>query len=111
VKLAEPRRAAELAAAWPERADELGLVTRADLLHLDAHAQLLRDLSHQIAKIHAVFGEEVDGGFAAVETILHLNELHRKAAGANQLAQCVVRLALASAVLVLLGKVAIIGLA
>src|SRR4051794_25345922 len=34
LELAQPRRAAELAPAWADAADELRLVARADLLHL-----------------------------------------------------------------------------
>src|SRR5262245_40373046 len=47
VEFPQPRRAAKLAATRADRAHELGFVAGADLLHLDPHAQLLGDVTHQ----------------------------------------------------------------
>src|SRR5437764_4241119 len=101
LELPEPRRAAELAPADAEPAGHLGLVARPDLLHLHARAERLRERARQLAKIHPILGEEVEGRLRPVERPLRLDELHREATAADVLEGRAVRLALALEVLVL----------
>ena len=49
---------------------QLGLVAVADLLHLDARVQGLRQVAHQIAEVDALLGEEVEDHLRAVEDAL-----------------------------------------
>src|SRR5207245_3986594 len=39
LEIAQPRRAAQFTPAWPEATGHFALVARANLFHLDAHAQ------------------------------------------------------------------------
>ena len=64
LELAQPARAAELAAARADAAEQLGLVARADLLHLDARVQRLRQVAHQLAEVDAALGAEVEDHLA-----------------------------------------------
>src|SRR5579885_2093733 len=79
VEVAQPRRAAKLAAAGPDSAGDLGLVAGADLLHLDPHAQGIGEVADEFAEIHPAFGDEVEYYLAAVEGVFGVYQLHRQA--------------------------------
>src|SRR6185369_4042781 len=83
LKLAQPRGAAELPAAGADAPDHLRLVARADLLHLDARVQRLREIADELAKIDATLRAKVEDRLARVEEVLHLHELHAHLAIAN----------------------------
>src|SRR5207253_6182321 len=105
LELPQPRRAAELAPTDAEPTRHLGLVARPDLLHLHARAERLRERARQLAEVHPVLGEEVEGRLRPIERPLRLDELHREAAPADVLEGRAVRLALALEVLVLTPQV------
>ena len=69
-KLSEPRTAAELASAGAEATDHAGLVTGADLTHLDPRMEPLRQVPNEGAKIDALLGREVEHGLAAIESVV-----------------------------------------
>ena len=61
----------------PEAAGYLGLVSRADLLHLDAHPQRVGEVAHEIAKVDTVFSDEIKDRLAPVECVIDVDQLHR----------------------------------
>src|SRR5436190_5937307 len=80
---AQPGRAAERAAAGAVAAEHLGLVAHADLAHLDAHAEVRREVADQLAEIDPRLGGVVEDQPRAVEHVLDLRQLHRQAALAD----------------------------
>ncbi len=77
--------AAEGPSADAQAAEQLGLVTHADLAHLDAHAQLLGQVLYQLAEIDpAVGGVEKDAFFFA-EEVTDGGQLHGQLEGADPL--------------------------
>src|SRR5579864_7319819 len=83
LKRLEERRATEGAAAGAVPADQLGLVPHTDLAHLDSRAKLGRELTDEIAKVHAAFGREIEDQPGVVERLLDPREFHGEASLAN----------------------------
>ena len=73
--------AAELLAAVAVAADDGGLLAHADLAHVDAHVELAREITHELAEVHAVLGGEVADGLLLVEEELDAHGLHLKSGG------------------------------
>src|SRR5581483_6058886 len=105
----QPRRAAQLAAARADAADQLGLVARADLPHLDARVQPLREILDQVAEVDPLLRREIEQHLARLERVLDAHHLHRQAALADALAAEDVGLALAAGVLLLRARVGVGG--
>src|SRR6266536_1677434 len=61
VEVLEIGRAAELAAARADAVHELGGIAGADLPHLDAGVELVREVPHEVAKVHALLRAEENG--------------------------------------------------
>src|SRR5258708_36336589 len=61
-QLRQPAGAAVLAAAAPYAVEPLGLVSSADLTHLDPRGEQARQGAHQRAAIHALLGREIHEG-------------------------------------------------
>src|SRR5207247_2351481 len=110
LELLQPRGAAQLAPARADPARHLGLVARADLLHLDARAQQLAQLAPQVAEVGPLLAPEEEGDLARVEGRLGLDQLDREVPTAHQLERRSVMLPLALQVLVLARQVARVGL-
>ena len=71
-----PRGAAQLAATGASAADASGLLTRANLLHLDAHVEGSCQVLDELAEVHALVGDVIEDGLLAVALILHVANLH-----------------------------------
>ena len=95
----QKRRAAERTAARAVAADHLRFVAHADLPHLDARAELRRELAHELAEIDAAFGREIEDQPRTVERLLDARELHAEAALADLQRRDPVRVTLALLVL------------
>src|SRR5437867_5240809 len=106
LELLQPRGAAQLAPAGADAAGHLGLVARADLLHLDARAQELGELPSEVAEVDALRTREEEGHLARVEGRLGLDQLHGEVPAAHQLERRPVVLPLALEVLVLARSIA-----
>ena len=76
----QPRPATEGAPAGAISAQQLGLVARADLTHVDPAVELRRELSHQLSEIDAGLGGERKHELRAVQLLLDLNQLLRQPA-------------------------------
>ena len=63
LEVGEPRRAAELAPAGAQAAHFARLLAHADLLHLDAHVELVGKHLDEHAEVHALVGSVVEDGF------------------------------------------------
>src|SRR5881396_608124 len=109
LELLQPRGAAQLAPARPDPARHLGLVARADLLHLDVRALQLAQLAPQVAEVGPLLAPEEEGDLARVEGRLGLDQLDREVPAAHQLERRPVVLPLALEVLVLARQVARVG--
>src|SRR5690606_13328731 len=72
----EEARAAELAAADADAADELRLVAGADLLQLDAGLESRRELLDEIAEVDPAGRREVDDDLVAAELDVALEDRH-----------------------------------
>src|SRR5437773_1166037 len=110
LELLQPRGAAQLAPARADSARHLGLVARADLLHLDARAQQLAQLAPQVAEVDPLLAREEEGDLARVEGRLGLDQLDREVPAAHQLERRAVVLPLPLEVLILARQVAGVGL-
>ena len=71
-----PCGAAQLASAWSRPANAPGLLSRANLLHLDAHVEGLCQHFYELAEVNALVGYVVEYGLVAVALILHVANLH-----------------------------------
>ena len=76
----EKGRAAQRAPAGAVAAEHLGLVAHADLTHLDAGAELRRQLANQLAEIDSALGSEIEHQPRPVERLLDPRQLHRQPA-------------------------------
>ncbi len=65
--------------------EALRLITRADVPHLDAHAEVRLELADERAKVDALFGREVEGEAPPVELPLGVRDLHLEIQGAGPL--------------------------
>src|SRR5436309_14757887 len=110
LELLQPGGAAQLASARADPACHLGLVARADLLHLDARAQQLAQLAPQVAEVDPLLAREEEGDLARVEGRLGLDQLDREVPTAHQLERRAVVLPLPLEVLILARQVAGVGL-
>src|SRR6185503_13280857 len=99
---AQPGRAAEGAAARAVAAEHLGLVAHTDLPHLDPHAEVRREIAHQLAEVDARVGGVIEDEPRAVEQVLDPGQLHRQAALADLQLRDALRLDLALLLLQLL---------
>ena len=90
LEVGQPCGAAQLAAAGAQTAHLAGLLTDADLLHLDAHMELLGQHLDELAEVHTLVGGIVEDGLRVVALELHVVHLHvqphveHDAAGAQQ---------------------------
>jgi hypothetical protein len=75
-ELGEPGRRAVLAAAAADAREALGLVAHADLLELDARAEVRGQVAHEGAEVDALLGREVERELAAVPLPLGVGDLH-----------------------------------
>ena len=110
LELLQPRRAAELPAAGTDTSRRLGLVARADRLHVHARVEELAELVDEAPEVHAIFRDAEEGDLAAVEGAFGLDELDGQRASTNQIESDTVVPPLALEVLVLAGEVARVGL-
>src|SRR5262244_659509 len=78
------RRAAELAPARPDAVEHARDVARADLPHLDAGAELVREVAYELAKVHAVFAAEIHGHPPLARGHLDVDDLHGEPARARK---------------------------
>src|SRR5204863_6095590 len=85
LKLLQPRRAAELAPARTDAAGHLALVARADLLHVDACVEYLRELPSELAQVDALLTGDEERHLAAVERSLGLHQLEGQVSRAHEL--------------------------
>jgi len=69
----QPRRATEGASAGAISTQQLGLVARTDLTHVDPTAELRRELSHELPEIDAGLGGEIKHEPRAVKLVLDLD--------------------------------------
>src|SRR5262249_32649584 len=79
----QPRGAAERPPARPVAAEHLRLVADADLPHLDAAAEVRRQIPDQLAEIDPALGGVIEDEPRAVEHLFHPRQLHRQAALAD----------------------------
>ncbi len=79
VELRQPRRAAQLAAARPNGADHLRLIPGADLFHLDARVQHVREVTDELPEVDPLFRRKAEDDLRPVEDTLGLDELHFQA--------------------------------
>src|SRR4051812_9824334 len=79
----QERRAAKRTSAGAVAADQLRLVTHADLPHLDARPKFGSQLAHQLAEIDAAVSGEVEDQLRSVERLLDAGELHAEPALAD----------------------------
>src|SRR5438067_6768847 len=85
LELAQVGRAAELAAAGADAVHDARRVAGADLAHLDARAELAREIAHQLAEVDPVLGVEVHGDPAIGAVYLHVDHLDGQGASVGQL--------------------------
>ena len=71
-----PRGTAQLASAGADAAYAPRLLTRTDLLHLDAYVESLGEDLDQLAEIDTALGYVVEYGLYLVTLILHVADLH-----------------------------------
>ena len=57
-----------------------GLLAHANLTHVDALVQLAREVTHKLAKVHALLGREVADDLVAIEEVLDAHGLHIESA-------------------------------
>src|SRR5208337_896109 len=84
-----------------EPARYFGLVARANLFHLDADAQRVGEIAHQVAEIDAALGDEIKSDLAPVESVVGADQLHLDAALADPLDAQAARVRLARKILLL----------
>src|SRR5690606_18685515 len=87
LQLAQPRGAAQLAAAPADAAQQRGLVADADLLGLDARADRAVEVAHELAEVDPPFRREEDRELVPVELPLGLAHLHLEAVVRDLLAR------------------------
>ena len=110
-ELAQPGAAAELATARTDATDQAGLVAGADLPHLDAGVQRLREVAHQRPEVDARLRHEVEHRLAAVEAVVDADELRVEAVPLGERGECAVRALLLRPVVVGAAQVAAVGAA
>src|SRR5690606_1827437 len=76
LELAQPGRAAQLAAAATHATQECGLVPYTDLLELDARAERAGEVANQLAEVDAPLCREVDRQRVAAGLPLRFADLH-----------------------------------
>ncbi len=64
---------------------QLGFVTHADLLELDAGVELAGHVAHQLAEVHPSVGPEVEDDLLAAQDVLDLDDAHLQLVLAHQL--------------------------
>src|SRR5690606_22224999 len=79
LELPQPRRAAELAPAPPDAAEQRRLVADADLSQLDPGAEGACQITDQLPEIDPALRGEVDRQLVPVELPLRLGDLHLEA--------------------------------
>src|SRR5262249_47681171 len=84
LELSQIRRAAELPAPPPHAVEHPGGVAGADLSHLDARAELAREIAHELAEIDALLAAEVHSHPALPGRHLDVHDLHDQIARARQ---------------------------
>src|SRR6266436_316165 len=75
IEILEVGRAAELTAARSDAVHELGGVAGADLPHLDAGVELVREVTDEVAEVHPLLGAEEDGDPAMTRVDLDVHDL------------------------------------
>ena len=76
MEIAQKAIAAVGSSADAQTAQHLGLVPDADLAQLDAGVENAGQIPHQRPEIDPTFGGEEEQDLAAVEVVLHLDQLH-----------------------------------
>ena len=104
-KVLEPRRATQLAATHPNAPHARGLLTGADLAHVDTNVEGAGQLTHQFAEIHPLLRGVVKGGPSVVALELHVGQLHANAQALDDLTGGFERVVFAGAGLVPKGDV------
>ena len=92
-------------AAVAHCANHLGFVTHAYLAKLDAQPVFVHKVLHELAKVYARLGREVEDELCAIEEDLHVHKLHFEAAPCNAGFPEHARLAAKGAVFLLLRKI------
>ena len=77
--IGEKRGTAEDAPARADPAEELGLITRADLAQFDPALKGAGEIAHQYAEIHALIGGKVEGETRSIKAIFSLHQTHGQA--------------------------------
>ena len=76
LKVFHPGGAAKFSAARPRASYASCLLTRSDLLHLNAHVEGIGKHLDELAEVHAPVGDVIENRLIAVALILHIADFH-----------------------------------
>jgi hypothetical protein len=75
-EVAQEACAAQNTATRADAAQELGLVTDANLAHLNPRPEDASQIPYQLTKIDSTFGSKVEDDFRAIKCIFHVDQVH-----------------------------------